>query len=199
MESRVQLEDSFEVINDYLYGRGMTDGLPVVPPTEARVAAMVAGSRRRADEVIGEIPPLLAPATVEKIAINAVMAGCGPACMPALVAAVGALLDPKLDLHGIQTTTNPVGPILVFNGPIRQELGINCGAGCLGPGTRANATIGRALRLILMNIGGAAPGEVDKAVLGRGSRPPAASARTRRRPRGSPTTSSWGSGRRRAR
>jgi hypothetical protein len=166
MAAYVDLEDSLETINHYLYQQGMTDGLPVIPPTEARVAAMIAGSGRPAGEVIGELPPLQAPATVEKIAINAVMAGCEPAYMPALVTTVRALLDPNLDLHGIQTTTNPVGPVIFFNGPIRRKLEINCSSGCLGPGTKANATIGRAVRLILLNIGGAQPGEVDKAVLG---------------------------------
>jgi hypothetical protein len=162
----VEVADSVEAVSQYLYERGMTDGLPVVPPTEDRVAAMVAGSDRRADEVIGEMPPEMGPATVEKIAINSVMAGCEPAYMPALLAAVEALLDPAFDAHSIQTTTNPVGPMILFNGPIRKELAINCGSGCFGPGTKANATIGRALRLVMLNLGGARPGEVDKAPLG---------------------------------
>jgi hypothetical protein len=103
---------------------------------------------------------------VEKIAINAVMAGCEPAYMPAILATVDAILDPAFDAYSIQTTTNPVGPMIVFNGPVRNELGINCGAGCFGPGTQANATIGRALRLVMLNLGGAKPGEVDKSPLG---------------------------------
>jgi hypothetical protein len=94
------------------------------------------------------------------------MAGCAPRYMPALVAAVGAFLDPAFGAHSVQTTTNPVGPMVLFNGPIRRELDLNCGAGCFGPGRRANATIGRALRLVMLNIGGAVPGEVDKAPLG---------------------------------
>src|SRR5438128_1470694 len=92
MATRVELDDTAEAINDYLYGRGMTDGLPVVAPTEARVAAMVAASGRPAEAVIGEVPPLNDPATVEQVAINAVMAGCEPRYVPALLAAVEALL-----------------------------------------------------------------------------------------------------------
>ncbi len=166
MTARVQIEDSFEAVNDYLSRRRMTDGLPVVPPTEERVAAMVAGSGRDAQDVLGDVPPHWAPATVEKIAVNAVMAGCEPAYMPALIAAVEALLDPIFSAHSVQTTTNAVGPMIVFNGPIRKALGINCGAGCFGSGAKANATIGRALRLIMLNVGGASVGDVDKAVLG---------------------------------
>ncbi|MBI3742927.1 MAG: hypothetical protein HY261_01390, partial [Chloroflexi bacterium] len=101
-----------------------------------------------------------------KIAVNAVMAGCEPAYMPAVVAAVEALVDKAFNAHGIQTTTNPVGPMIVFNGPVRQKLGIHYGAGCFGPGFKGNATIGRALRLVMLNVGGATPGEVDKAPLG---------------------------------
>lgn len=166
MATRIEIDDSAEAVNDYLYQGGMTDGLPVVPPTEARVEAMVRASGRQAGAVLGEVPPLNDPASVEQIAINAVMAGCEPRYMPALMAAVEALLDPVFGAHSIQTTTNPVSPMILFNGPIRRELDINCGAGCFGPGRKANATIGRALRLIMLNIGGAVPGEVDKAPLG---------------------------------
>ena len=166
MSRYVELEDSFEAINGYLYAQRMTDGLPVVPPTEERVAAMVAGSGRPAGALVGEVPPLNARATIEKIAINAVMAGCEPAYMPAIVAAVEALLDTAFSAHGIQTTTNPVGPVIMFNGPIRHMLEINCGAGCLSSGDKANVTIGRALRLVMVNVGGATVGDVDKAALG---------------------------------
>ncbi|MCH8284232.1 MAG: hypothetical protein J4N83_02445 [Chloroflexi bacterium] len=166
MAEQVELEDSIEAVTGYLYERRLTDGLPVVPPTEDRVAAMVAASGRHRDDVIGNVPPVWAPATIEKIAINSVMAGCEPAYMPAIVTAVEVLVDPKSGAHGIQTTTNPVGPMLLFNGPIRHQLKINCGAGCFGPGVKANATIGRALRLIMVNLGGATPGDVDKAALG---------------------------------
>ena len=164
--TRVNVEDSFEAVGELLYSRGMTDGLPVVPPTEERVAAMVAASGRNAADDLGEMPPLNAPSTIEKIAVNSVMAGCDTSYMPAMVTLVEAILDPAFAAAAIQTTTNPVGPMIIFNGPIRNELALNCGAGCFGPGTRANATIGRALRLIMLNVGAAAPGEVDKAVLG---------------------------------
>jgi hypothetical protein len=166
MAAYVEIADDLEGMNRYLYERRMTDGLPVIPPTEARVAAMVAGSGRPAEETIGEMPPFSAPVTIEKIAINSVMAGCEPSYMPAVIGAVEALLDPAFGAYSIQTTTNAVGPMLLFNGPIRRALEINCGAGCFGPGAKANATIGRALRLIMLNVGGAAPGDVDKAAMG---------------------------------
>ncbi len=166
MASRFQTAGSLEAVNDYLYQQNMTDGLPVVPPTEKRVEAMVSGSGRRRDDLLGLMPPLNAPATIEKVAINAVMAGCEPGYMPTVVAAVEAFLQPQAGAHSVQTTTNPAGPMIIINGPVRHELGINCGSGCFGPGTKANATIGRALRLVLVNLGGALPGEVDKAPLG---------------------------------
>lgn len=166
MATEVRVEDSHEAVESLLRERGFTDGLPVVPPTPARVEAMLRGSGLPRDHSVGDCPPLNAPATLEKIAINAVMAGCDPSYMPVLVAAVDAFLDPVMNAHAIQTTTNPVGPMILVNGPIRHQIALNCGAGCFGPGTRANATIGRALRLILMNVGGATPDSVDKAPLG---------------------------------
>ena len=166
MSERVEVEDSLEAVTSYLYERRMTDGLPVVPPTEERVAAMVSASSRHRDDVIGDLPPANAPATVEKIAINSVMAGCEPGYMPTIIATVEALLEPRFNAHSVQTTTNSVGAMIILNGPIRQKLGINCGTGCLGPGTKANATIGRALRLIMLNIGSATVGDVDKSTLG---------------------------------
>ncbi len=164
--SRVEVDDTPEAVTSYLRQRRMTDGLPVVPPTEARVAAMIDASGFDAEHVVGELAPLNSPASVEKIAINAVMAGCEPSYMPALIATLDAFMDPKMNAHGIQTTTNPVGPMIMFNGPIRDQIGINYDSGCFGPGTQANATIGRALRLMLINIGGATHGDVDKAPLG---------------------------------
>ncbi len=164
--SLVEVPDSLEEANEFLLSRRMTDGLPIIPPTPERVERMLKGTRRGLREVVGRVPPLWGPATVEKIAINAVMAGCVPEYMPALIAAVEAVCDEPFNLHGIQTTTNSVGPMLVFNGPIRQQLNINCGAGVLGPGWRANATLGRAIRLIMLNVGGATPGDVDKSTQG---------------------------------
>ena len=144
----------------------MTDGLPVVPPTEERLRAMLGGTRRPADEVVAVLDPLKGEATVEKIAINAVMAGCLPEYLPVLVAAVEAMVAPEFNLYTMQTTTSPVGPMIVLNGPIRRELDVNCGASCMGPGRRSNATIGRAVRLILLNIGGGIPGLIDQATHG---------------------------------
>jgi hypothetical protein len=148
-----------------LYARGVTDGLPVVPPTRARVARAVAGTGRDADELIALVPPNYGRATVEKIAVNAVMAGCRPEYLPVVVAAVEAVCDEAFDLHGVSATTNAPAPLVVVNGPIRVSLDINCGAGVFGPGWRANATIGRALRLVCVNVGGATPGVVSMSTL----------------------------------
>ena len=166
LSDRHEVADDPEVIQAYLEAREWGDGLPVVPPTPERVEGMVAGSGRPADDVIAEVDPRKGVATVEKIAVNAVMAGCRPDYMPVLIAAVEAVTDPAFNLHGIQCTTNPVGPLLVVNGPIRHAIGLNSGRNALGPGCRANATIGRALRLILLHVGGALPGRVDKAIHG---------------------------------
>lgn len=158
--------DDVEALYEYAYAAGWTDGLPIIPPTEARVARMVAASGREPDAVIAELEPRRAPATVEKIAVNAVMAGCRPEYMPVLIAAVEALAQGPFNLHGVQTTTNPVAPLLILNGPVRQALDVNCGRNALGPGRRANATIGRAVRLLLLNVGGGIPGSGDMAILG---------------------------------
>ena len=144
-----------------LYDRGVTDGLPVVPPTRERVERAVAASGRPADTLIALVPPNYGRATVEKIAINAVMAGCRPEYLPVVLAAVEAVCDEAFDLHGVSATTNAPAPLIVVNGPIRRVLDINCGAGLFGPGWRANATIGRALRLVCVNVGGARPGVVS--------------------------------------
>lgn len=162
----INLPDSPDAIYEQIYDLGVTDGFPVIPPTDERIEKFITASGRSADTIIAKVPPLQGPATVEKIAINAVMAGCRPEYMPVLIAALEAVSDPAFNLLGIQTTTNPVAPLILVNGPIRQQLDINCGRGALGPGRRANATIGRAMRLIQLNVGGAVPGEVDKATLG---------------------------------
>lgn len=161
-----EVRDDIEEIFQYAYERGWTDGLPIIPPTPDRVRRMVAQVKQDPKTVVAEVEPRRGLATVEKIAINAVMAGCLPEYMPILIAAVEALADPSFNLHTLQTTTNPVAPLLIINGPIRSRLKINCGRNALGPGCRANATIGRAVRLILLNIGGGIPGELDKAILG---------------------------------
>ena len=140
-----------------LYARGVTDGLPVVPPTAGRVAAAVAASGRARDELIALVAPRLGRATVEKIAINAVMAGCRPEYLPAVIAGVEAICDPDFALVGVSGTTDAVALLLIINGPVRAALDVNSGAGAFGPGWRANATIGRAVRLVWQNVGGAAP------------------------------------------
>jgi hypothetical protein len=164
--TRVSLEDDLDAIVDYFHSRGYTDGLPIVPPTEPRVRAMLAGTRRRPEESLGRIQPTDHEATVEKVAINAVMAGCRPEYMPVLVAAIEVMTQPEWLLGSMQSTTNPLTPMLILNGPIRARLKVNCGAGVMGPGWQANASIGRAIRLIMLNVGGAAPGDVDKCTQG---------------------------------
>ena len=162
----LMLEDDAEAVSALLYEKGLTDGLPVVPPTEDRVRRMVNGAGKPRGEIIARVPPELRAATVESIAVNAVMAGCHQEYMPLLVAAIQALCDPDVKLDGIQVTTNPVGPVLIINGPARVKLDINSGSNVFGPGWQANATIGRAVRLMLLNIGGARPGTVDQATQG---------------------------------
>ena len=147
--------DAGEAI-EVLYSRGVTDGLPVVPPTAARVRAAVEASGRAAGELIGLVAPRLGRATVEKIAINAVLAGCRPEYLPAVIAGVEAICDPAFALVGVSGTTDAVAPLLILNGPVRRRLDVNCAAGVFGPGWRANATIGRAVRLVWANVGGAA-------------------------------------------
>jgi len=148
-----------------LYARGVTDGLPVVPPTRTLVERAVAATGRAADDLVAVVPPNYGRATVEKIAINAVMAGCRPEYLPVVVAAVEAVCDEAFDLHGVSATTNAPAPLVIVNGPIRERLEINSGAGVFGPGWRANATIGRALRLVCLNLGGARPGAVSMSTL----------------------------------
>jgi hypothetical protein len=148
------------------FERDWTDGLPVVPPTPVRVFRMLAGTRRTPEEVLGNMPPDYEPCTVEKVAVNAVMAGCKPEYMPVLLAAVEAVLDDAFCLHGVIATTMFIGPIVVVNGPVRKAIGMNAGVNVLGQGNRANATIGRALQLTIRNVGGGKPGGIDRATLG---------------------------------
>ncbi|MFH1486446.1 MAG: hypothetical protein ABIH46_10270, partial [Chloroflexota bacterium] len=152
--------------NDVFYDRGWTDGLPIIPPTEEAVEGMLEYCDRARDEVIGKIPPKWGKATVEKIAVNAVMAGCKPNYFPILLTAVQALAEPEFNLFAIQGTTNPVAPLAIINGPMVKELNINSGFNVLGQGWRSNATIGRAIRLMMVNIGGGIPGTTDKAIHG---------------------------------
>ncbi len=155
-------EDEFEA----LFERGWTDGLPVVPPTPERVLRMLSGTSRAANEVIGEIPPNLAPCSVEKAAINAVMAGCKPDYFPVVLAAVEASCRDEFGMHGLLATTMPNGPLVLVNGPVADRIGMNSGINAFGQGNRANSTIGRALQLVIRNVGGGRPGEVDRACFG---------------------------------
>ena len=148
------------------FERGWSDGLPLVPPSDVRVLRMLAGTTRKPDEVVGLIPPNLAECTVEKVAINAVMAGCKPEYMPVVLATIEAALEPLFTLHGLLATTYFSSPIIIVNGPIARRIGMNAGLNALGQGNRANATIGRALQLIVRNVGGGRPGEADRATLG---------------------------------
>jgi hypothetical protein len=163
---KIEVAHDFQAVFTDMYRRGFTDGLPVIPATEAAVKEMVDFVSLAPDEILGVIPPDDEPLTVAQAAINSVMAGCLPEYFPVVIAAVRAVTAPEFNLLGIQTTTNPVAPVLVINGPVRELLDINSRRGCLGPGRRANATIGRALNLILLNVGGNTAGEVDKAIHG---------------------------------
>jgi hypothetical protein len=149
-----------------MFARGWSDGLPLVPPTEERVRRMLDGTVRDPQEVLGLVPPDLAAATVEKIAINAVMAGCKPEYLPVVLAAVEAVLEEQFAMHGVLATTMFVGPVVVVNGPIRRRIGMNAKGNALGQGNRANGAIARALQLVIRNIGGGRPQEVDRATLG---------------------------------
>jgi hypothetical protein len=163
---RIEAPDDPVAFNRFCRERHWSDGLPLVPPTSGRVESMLRHTRRAPDDVVAALAPAYGAATVEAIAINAVMAGCEPEYLPVLIAAVEALGDPIFNLQGIQATTNPVAPWIIINGPRAREFGVNSGLNCLGQGNWANATIGRAVRLMLQNIGGALPGEMDRATQG---------------------------------
>jgi hypothetical protein len=156
------LEDDMEA----MYDRGWSDGLPLVPPTEARVLAMLEGTTRHPQDIVATVPPDLVDVTVEKVAINAVMAGCKPEYLPVVLAAVAAVCTDEFNMHGLLATTMPAGPVIVVNGPIRDKIGMNYGRNVLGQGNRANSTIGRAVQLVVRNVGGGKPGEVDRAAHG---------------------------------
>src|SRR5579862_572279 len=155
-------QDPFE----FMFERGLTDGLPVIPPTPERVRRMLTGTRRDPRQVIASLPPNMGPATIEKIAVNAVMAGCRPEYMPVIIAAMEAVATPEFNAHGIMSTTWGATPVIVVNGPIRERIGMNMGIMALGYGNRANATIGRAVKLTLRNVGGAKPGDIERSTLG---------------------------------
>ena len=158
----LETEDPIEVA----YDRGWSDGLPVVPPTDERILRILKGTSRSWDEVIGKMPPNLMDCTVEKVAINAVMAGCRPEYLPVVLGALEAALVPQFTLHGLMATTWFSTPVIIVNGPIAKRIGMNFGLNALGQGNRANATIGRAVNLVLRNVGGAVPGGIDRSTLG---------------------------------
>lgn len=167
---RHPVPDSFDAVQQLAIDRGWSDGLPVVPPTPDRVAKFLAAAGLPADLELGAMPPGRGIATAENLAINSVMAGCLPEYFPVVLAAVRAMLEEPFNLYSIQSTTHPCAPLVVVNGPVREELAINGRYNCFGPGARANATIGRAIRLILLNVGGAAPGLLDRATQGQPSK-----------------------------
>ena len=162
---RIELGESEDVF-EFMFERGLTDGLPVVPPTPERVAWMLTGTRRDPREIIATVPPNLAPLTVEKVAVNAVMAGCRPEYLPVVIAALEAACTDEFNIHGVMATTWGATPVIVVSGPIRKRIGMNMGMMALGYGNRANATIGRAVKLVLRNVGGARPGEIERSTLG---------------------------------
>jgi len=159
-----------EALDDFLDEQGWSDGLPVVAPTPARVEAMIAGADRDAGSELGTMAPRQGVVTVEALGVNAVMAGCRPEHFAVVLTAVEAMLDPAFNLFAVQSTTHPCSPLLIVNGPVAAELGINARYGAFGPGVRANATIGRAIRLALLNVGGAAPGVLDRSTQGQPSK-----------------------------
>ncbi len=152
--------DEFE----FFLEKEWSDGLPVVTPTEARVAHMLTGTTRDPDELIGNIPPAMEPATVRTVAIHAVMAGCKPEYLPVVLGGITLMLREEFNLNGVQGTMHGVAPLMIVNGPYAKKIGINGSNGCFGPGFRANATIGRAIRLMLLNLGGGIAGVASATV-----------------------------------
>ncbi|MGD9934087.1 MAG: TlpA family protein disulfide reductase [Dehalococcoidia bacterium] len=162
---RIEVGESDDPL-EFLFDQGLTDGLPVVPPTPERVMRMLSGTRRPAQSVVGVCAPNYAPVTVEKAAINAVMAGCKPEYLPVVIAAVEAITTERFNIHGVLATTHFPTPVIMVNGPIRERIGMNMKMNVFGQGNRANATIGRAVQLIVRNVGGGRPGEVDRCAMG---------------------------------
>jgi len=146
--------DEFE----FFLQKQWSDGLPVVTPTEARLQAMLKGTRRDPDELIGNVPPAMEPATVRSVATHALMAGCKPEYLPVVLGGLTLMLRDEFNMNGVQGTMHGVAPLMIVNGPHAQEIGLHGGNGCFGPCFRANATIGRAIRLMMLNLGGGIPG-----------------------------------------
>lgn len=163
---RIVVKGSLEDVNKYFYQRSWSYGMPIVPPTEEAVKAMLEGTDLPPDHVVAKVPPMKGKATVEKIAINGVMAGCLPIHMPVLIAAVEALVDPRIWMEAYTISVASWAPLLIVNGPIRHDLDISCGNGCFSPYNRANAAIGHTLGLLIMNLGGVRKGFEDKGIFG---------------------------------
>lgn len=161
----LEFDDSSDAIERY-FREGWTDGLPIVPPTPDKVRQFLDYAGRPPAEILGTEPTKGRVITVEKVAINAVMAGCLPQYFPAVLAAVEAMCEPQFNLHAITVSTMGAAVLAVVNGPATDDLALNSGVSVFGPGHRANATIGRAIRLVIINITGAIPGVLDKATMG---------------------------------
>lgn len=161
-----EADDDFEKINGLYLEKGWGDGLPIVPPTAERVQKMLAYCDRPIDEPIGLVAPRYGAATPLRLAANAVMAGCRPEYFPVVMLAIDALCEEKFNLYGVNATTHPCSTLVIVNGPVAKEIKMNSGHNALGPGNQANATIGRAVRLAMLNIGGAIPGTGDLATFG---------------------------------
>ena len=162
----VRLPATAEAVNDHFHAQKLTDGLPIIPPTPEAVSRMLTYTDLDPHEIVAILPPKRGQATVEKIAINAVMAGCLPKYLPVVLTAIRALAEDDYNLYGILATTHPCSNLVLVNGPIARELEINGGYNALGQGWRSNASIGRAVRLVMLNIGGAIPGDLDRATQG---------------------------------
>jgi len=165
-QPRIAFKGIYQDVNQFFYRKGWGDGLPITPPSEEAVVEMMTGTDLPADHIVAKIIPRMGKATVEKIAVNAVMAGALPTHMPVLIAAVEAVSDPKTRFDTFEVSTGSWAPLLVINGPVRKDIHINCGSGALSPGNLANAAIGRAVGLIVKNIGGARKGIEDMGTLG---------------------------------
>lgn len=157
-------------VYETFYEKGMTDGLPIIPPAPDLVARMVEKCGRDPGEVVGIVAPKNSPATVAKIAANAVMAGCRPEYLPVVIAGVEAITAPEFNLNAIACSTAGSAFLMVVSGPIAEKIDLNAGVNVLGEGFRANATIGRALRLVVINLGGVYPGKLDRSTMGQGSK-----------------------------
>jgi hypothetical protein len=164
--SRIAFRGTLEEVNRFFYKRGWGDGLPLLPPTEEAVRGMLAGTDLAPDHVVAKLDPRGGKATVEKIAINAVMAGALPIHLPILIACVEALADPRAHLGSYGASTGSWAPLWILNGPVRNEARVNCSTGAMSPGDIANAVIGRAMGLVIKNVGGARKGVEDMGVLG---------------------------------